>query len=150
MDDPRIIVQRRFPTYDFVLITSAEPGNASALLDAFRAHGPVTGEVTARRFRLRSAPGGMAQALAFRVEGSFVPSVAGSNVHVRVHPPILVSLVRALISLAGVLAIADQIEVEEILPAVQIAVMILALTWLVVREKIDDAKRMLEAVLPAA
>jgi hypothetical protein len=150
VDDPRIIVQRRFPTYDFVLITSAEPGNASALLDAFRARGPVTGEVSGQGFRLHCTRSGLARALAFNLEGSFVRSVAGSNVHVRVHPPMLVSLVRGLLSVAGAFAIAVQIDVEEMLPALQVASVILVITWLVMREKIDDAKRMLEAVLPAA
>ncbi len=150
MDDPRIIVQRRFPTYDFVLITSAEPDNASALLDAFRARGPVTGEVSACRFRLRCAPRGIGSGLASSVEGSFVPSVAGSNVHVRVHPPMLVSLVRGLLSLVGALAFAARIDVEEIIPALLAAVVILVASRAVVLDKIDDAKRMLEAVLPAA
>src|SRR5260370_32967071 len=94
MDEPRIIVQRRFPTYDFVLITSAEPHSAAALLDAFRARGHVTGEVSGRRFRLRCAQEGMARALAFEVEGSLVPSGAGSNGHVRVRPPTLEGLLR--------------------------------------------------------
>ena len=150
MDDPRIIVQRRFPTYDFVLITSAEPNNASALLDAFRAGGRVTGEVSARRFRLRRTGDGITRALVFEVEGSLVPSVAGSNVHVRVHPPILVWLVRGLISVAGVLAFANQIDVEEAIPALQVAVLMLVASSVVVRIKIGDAMRMLEAVLPAA
>ena len=151
MHDPRIIVQRRFPTYDFVLITSAEPNNASALLDAFRAGGRVTGEVSARRFRLRRCTRDViARALAFEVEGSLVPSVAGSNVHVRVHPPILVWLVRGLLSLAGALAFAIQLDLEEALPALQIAVVMLVASSVVARSKVGDAMRMLEAVLPAA
>ena len=150
MDDPRIIVQRRFPTYDFVLITSAEPHSAAALLDAFRARGHVTGEVSGRRFRLRCSPEGMARPLAFEVEGSLVPSVAGSNVHVRVHPPTLVWLVRGLLSVAGALAFAGQIEVEEPLPALQLALAVLVASSVVVRVKVGVAMRILEAVLPAA
>jgi hypothetical protein len=150
VDDPRIIVQRRFPTYDFVLITSAEPGNASALLEAFRARGPVTGEVSGHRFRLRCARSGMARALAFNLEGSFVPSVAGSNVHVRVHAPLLVWAVRWLLSVAGAVALAVQIDLEEIMPALQMAALLLVITSLLMRDKVDDAMRMLEAVFPAA
>lgn len=150
MDDPRIIVQRRFPTYDFVLITSAEPQSASALLDAFRAHGHVTGEVSGRRFRLRCTQDGIARALAFEVEGLLVPSVAGSNVHVRVHPPMLVWLVRGLLSVAGALAFAIQLDVEEAMPALEIAVAMLVASSVVVRVKVRVAMRMLEAVLPAA
>lgn len=150
MDDPRIIVQRRFPTYDFVLITSAEPKDASALLDDFRAHGHASGEVSGRRFRLRYTPDGLARALAFDLEGSFVPSVAGSNVHVRVHAPMLIVVVRWLLSIAGAVAFASQIDVDEAMPALQIAIAMLVASSVVVHVKIGDAKRMLEEVLPAA
>src|SRR5258708_7124821 len=91
-----------------------------------------------------------ARALAFEVEGSLVPSVAGSNVHVRVHPPMLVWLLRGLLSVAGALAFAGQIEVEEALPALQLALAVLVASSVVVRVKVGVAMRILEAVLPAA
>ena len=70
--------------------------------------------------------------------------------HVRVHPPPLVWVIRWLLSLAGAAALAVQIDLEEFIPAIQIGVLILVITSLLMRDKVDDAMRMLEAVLPAA
>lgn len=130
MSDPRIIVQRCFPTYDFVLITSAEPPNAARLL------AEIAGDVTGRSFRLRPAADG------YRVEGSLVPSVAGSNVHVRVRAPWLVWVVEAVLFILG-----TNPDLE-LAPYAGVAVFLAS--YAVLHVRVSDAKRALEAVLPAA
>src|SRR4051794_5108266 len=130
MSDPRIIVQRCFPTYDFVLITSAEPPNAVRLL------AEITGEVHGRSFRLRPTASG------YRVDGSLVPSVAGSNVHVRVRAPWLVWVVEAIL-----FALGTNPDLE-LAPYAGAAVFVASYVALHVR--VSDAKRVLEAALPAA
>jgi hypothetical protein len=127
MRDPRIIVQRRFPWYDFVLITSAEPPNAAVLLAG-------SGDVSGRKFRLRRAR------VCYRVEGSLIPSVAGSNVHVRVRAPWLVWAVDAILFAIGALT-----ESDVAMPA---GVAVLMASYLVLHFQVDGAKRLLEAVLP--
>ena len=130
MHDPRIIVQRCFPTYDFVLITSAEPPNAARLLAG------VAGEVSGRTFRLRRAM------YDYRVEGSLVPSVAGSNVHVRVRTPLLVWLVAAILFLLGI-----NPDLEGALHA---GVAVVVASYAVLYVKVTSAIRLLEALLPEA
>ena len=130
MPDPRIIVQRCFPTYDFVLITSAEPPNAARLLAG------ITGDVHGRSFRLSPAADG------YRVDGSLVPSVAGSNVHVRVRAPWLVWVVEAIL-----FALGTNPDLE-LAPYAGVTVFVVSFAVLHVR--VSDAKQVLEEVLPTA
>jgi hypothetical protein len=156
----RFIVQRRFPSYRFLLITTAEPGGVSMTLsDAFgiqsrfRAvplrHVTEPGVKTRFAFRYPLIPSlRWLDWLRVRVEGSAVPSVAGSNVHVRVRPAWAVSFINLAASCVLLVSGSLSLEQCELLAPFPIALLLLSASTALVSHRVGHIKAMLREALP--
>jgi hypothetical protein len=93
-----ISIQRRFPTYDFVLNTSLSVVEASAKLDSFFSHQErpkgfvltdprVDGTVSGPTFSLRRRQSGFGGSVSPYADGYFVPAPGGASAVVRVQIP---------------------------------------------------------------
>ena len=91
----RLWIQRRFPTFDFVLRTTLLPKEAASKLELFLSQqerpagfvltdSRVDGEVFGATFRLRRREAGFGGSVRPYVEGYFVPAEEGSHVYVRI------------------------------------------------------------------
>jgi hypothetical protein len=97
-NDRALIVQRRFPTYDFVAPTRFSVAEASKRLDNFLSNQErprgfllsdprVAGSVSGSTFTLRRRESSLGGSVAAFAEGYLVPADMGSNVYIRVQLP---------------------------------------------------------------
>jgi hypothetical protein len=95
----KILVQRRFPTYDFSLEISLSATEASKRLDEYLSHQErpkgfvlsdprVDGNVSGSTFALRRRQSGFGGSVSPYAEGYFVPEGSRSRAYVRVQIPL--------------------------------------------------------------
>jgi hypothetical protein len=153
----RFIVQRRFPTYRFILITTAAPPGVSVTLnDTFG----IPSSFIAVPLRHTADPGVKARfAFAYplaspfhwlrvRVDGSAVPSVAGSNVPVRVRPTFGMAFINLAASFVLVVSGSLSFEQCEVLAPFPIALLLLSASAAFVSNRVAHVKAMLCEALP--
>lgn len=156
--DSRIIVQGRFPSHEFLVITSASPSDVGRLL-AHRFSRSQTSEASSSRPELRST----AKALNFCftvgapdlgrwlspfVEGSVNPSAAGSNVRARVKMPIFWRF--AFLGFLATVVFTESVALQarETLLAVSMLLAFLVVVAMVRHRGIARAKQLLVLTLP--
>ena len=152
-------VIRRFPTYDFILETTASTSQASAELENFLLHQKrpkgfvlsdprVDGVVAGSTFTVHRRESGMGGSVSPYFEGYFVPADGGCDIFVRVTMPAWWWLFDLGIALLAFFSIGSGSVVQGLLMSAMIGAVAVGITIAAIWHEGSQAEALLQRLLP--